>query len=115
MNHSSNEVKQVMAASCVFLSRSSTHNFPFNLTKVLAPMLVNGTKERNTMVKAHSEQALISVLRLRDSKDDVTSSIINGMDPGAREALEDCIQKVLKRVATQAEPREEEFDETLIV
>lgn len=115
MNHSSNEVKQVMAASCVFLARSSTQNFPFALTKVLAPMLVNGTKERNTMVKAHSEQALISVLRLRDSKEDVTSSIINGLDPGAREALQDCIQKVLKRVATQPEPREEEFDETLIV
>lgn len=104
-----------MAASCVFLARSSTNNFPFNLTKVLAPMLVNGTKERNTMVKAHSEQALISVLRLRDSKEDVTSSIINGLDPGAREALQDCIQKVLKKVASQAEPREEEFDETLIV
>lgn len=115
MNHSSNEVKQVMAASCVFLARSSKHNFPFSLTKSIAPMLVNGTKERNTVVKVHSEQALISVLRLRDSQDDVTSSIVNGLDPGAREALQDCIQKVLKKVAIQAEPKEEEFDETLIV
>lgn len=115
MNHNSNEVKQVVATSAIFLTRSSDKALPLTLSKPLVPMLVNGTKEKNTMVKAHSEQALVSVLRLRQSGDDTASELIAALDPGARESLQDCISKVLKKIASQAEPKEEEFDDTLIV
>lgn len=114
MNHSSNEVKQVMASSAVYLSRKSKKQLPLPLLKMLIPMLVNGTKEKNTMVRAHSEQALVSVLELRGGQSDTCSSVLSVLDAGGREALQDCIQKTLKKTASMNEPKEEEFDETLL-
>ena len=112
MNHSSNEVKLAVSSSCVFLSKSLQNPLPVSVLKPLVPLLVNGTKEKNTMVKSGSEQALISVLRLR-REEETASLLISSLDPGPKEALQDCIQKVLKRVMSQPEPKEEEFDDTL--
>lgn len=39
---------------------------------------------------------------------------MNALDVGAREALQDVITKVLKKVASQPEPKEEELDDTLL-
>lgn len=36
------------------------------------------------------------------------------MDAGAKEALQDVINKVLKKVASQPEPKEEDLDDTLL-
>lgn len=84
-----------------------------NLMKCLVPLLVNGTKEKNTMVKAYSEHALVSVLRLREAEDETASDLLAELDPGPREALQDCMHKVLKRTLSQPEAKEEEFDDTL--
>lgn len=114
MNHSSNEVKQATAAASVYLARSCA-TLPMELLKSLVPMLVNGTKEKNTMIKANSEQALVAVLRLRFEGNTTASDLTANLDPGPKEALQDCITKVLKRTLSQPEPREEEFDDTLTV
>lgn len=113
MNHSSNEVKQSAAASSIYLSKSLEKRLPIPLMKSLVPLLVNGTKEKNTMVKSYSEHALVSVLRLRDDGDDTCSLLLAQLDPGPRESLQDCIQKVLKRTISQPEAKEDDFDETL--
>lgn len=39
------------------------------LLKLLLPMLVNGTKEKNGYVKANSEIALIAVLKLKEGEE----------------------------------------------
>lgn len=66
MNHTSNEVKQLLARVCIHLARSvNSDNMSPEILKALLPMLVNGTKEKNGYVKANSELALIAVLRLR--------------------------------------------------
>ena len=113
MNHSSNEVKQATAASSIYLSKNMQKPLPIHLMKSLVPLLVNGTKEKNTMVKANSEHALVSVLKLREAGDETSAALQAELDPGPREALQDCIQKVLKRTLSQPELKEEEFDETL--
>ncbi|RWS30291.1 Translational activator GCN1-like protein [Leptotrombidium deliense] len=114
MNHSNNEVKQVVASSVTFLMRSLTHDIPTTFLKSIVPMLVNGTKEKNTMVKVNSEQALVSVLKLR-SGEETSQRLIAILDPGAKESLQDCISKVLKRTLSQPEPKEEKFDDTLLL
>lgn len=113
MNHNNNEVKQIIASSATFLNRSTSNRLPLPLLKPLAGALVNGTKEKNTMVKAHSEQALVAVLRLRNANDDTASQLMAILEPGAREALQDCVAKVVKKVSAVAEPKEDEFDDTL--
>lgn len=70
MNHSSNEVKQLVSRVCSYLARRHDRKtFTPELLKVTLPMLVNGTKEKNSYVKADSEIALVSVLRLRQGEE----------------------------------------------
>lgn len=113
MNHNSNEVKQVLASSTVFLAKYLSCQIPIPFLKTLVPLLVNGTKEKNTIVKASSEQALVTVLKLRVDEN-LTQNLISVLDRGAKESLQDCISKVLKKILSQPDPKEEEFDDTLL-
>lgn len=74
MNHNSNEVKQLMARASVVVGRDVTVGGPANdVLRALLPALVNGTKEKNTYVRANSELALRAVLRL--PKDEVHAQV----------------------------------------
>ena len=50
--------------SC-YLSQSQSSLLPASVLKLLLPMLVNGTKEKNSMVKSSSESALVEVMQMR--------------------------------------------------
>jgi hypothetical protein len=75
--------------------------------------LINGTKEKNSAVRASSEQALVALLRLRYGQDHMTTRT-SGLDAGPRGALND-IMKALTKVAAQSEPKEEEMDNSIVV
>ena len=64
MNHNSNEMKQLVARVSSYLAKSDIVLAP-EFLKASIPMLVNGTKEKNSYVKANSELSLVVVLRLR--------------------------------------------------
>jgi len=113
MNNSSNEVKQVVTSSTVFLAKYLPCEMPIPFLKTLVPHLVNGTKEKNTIVKASSEQALVAILKLRTGEE-LAQNLVTALDRGAKESLQDCISKVLKRSLSQPDPKEEEFDDTLL-
>lgn len=67
MNNTSNDVKQLLAKVSIYLARTvPPEKMAPELLKLLLPTLVNGTKERNTYVKANSEIALIAVLKLKE-------------------------------------------------
>lgn len=94
MNHSSNDVKQLLARVCSFLARSVPFaNMTPEFLKITIPMLVNGTKEKNTYVKANSELALVALLRLR-AGDEGQQKCLALLDAGARESLSDVVSKV---------------------
>ncbi|XP_055374977.1 eIF-2-alpha kinase activator GCN1 [Condylostylus longicornis] len=112
MNHESNEIKQLVAKTCSFLAKS-TESIPLDILKVIIPMLVNGTKEKNVYVKCNSEIALVAILRLR-SGDELFQNCLQIMDAGARESLNEVVVKVLRKVMTQPTGKEEEYDTTLI-
>ncbi|XP_033149137.1 eIF-2-alpha kinase activator GCN1 [Drosophila busckii] len=113
MNHNSNDVKQLVARSCIHLSKNVTaEQINIDVMKTLVPTLVNGTKEKNGYVKSNSELALISILRLR-SDDTTFIKICEVLETGAKDSLSEVVTKVLKRVAVQAPAKEEDLDDTL--
>ncbi|XKL63854.1 hypothetical protein PGB90_006218 [Kerria lacca] len=113
INHVNNDVKQLLAKVCSFLARSVPELAP-EFLKLIVPMLVNGTKEKNSFVKANCEFSLITVLKLREG-DTVHQECMKILDVGARESLNDVVTKVLKRLAnTQFDGKEEDLDETLL-
>uniref|UniRef100_A0AAG5CZ96 TOG domain-containing protein n=1 Tax=Anopheles atroparvus TaxID=41427 RepID=A0AAG5CZ96_ANOAO len=114
MNHSSNEVKQLLAKTCIYLARVvPTDRTAPEYLKLAIPMLVNGTKEKNGYVKSNSELALVHVLRLRDGED-FYQRCVTLLEPGARESLNEVVSKVLRKVALQPAGKEEELDDTIL-
>lgn len=114
MNNSNNEVKQLLARVCIHLAKNiPSEKMAPELLRLLLPMLVNGTKEKNSYVKANSELALIAVLKLKEG-DEVSQKCLNILDLGARESLSDVVSKVLKKILHQPEGKEEELDDTLL-
>ncbi|XP_075147200.1 lethal (3) 80Fj isoform X2 [Haematobia irritans] len=115
MNHTSNEVKQLVAKSCNHIAKSFDYNsFPHELIKYFIPMLVNGTKEKNGYVKSNSEIALISMLHLRDDET-VYNNVCQLLDTGARDSLSEVVSKVLRKAAVQPIGKPEELDDTILI
>lgn len=71
MNHPSNEVKQLMARAATLLGRGGVLRgaHAHDTLRALLPALVNGTKEKNTYVRANAEIALRAVLQLPHDDD----------------------------------------------
>ncbi len=116
MNHNSNDVKQLVAVVSTFLAKQlGSELLPKELLKPLLPMLVNGTKEKNSVVKSSSETALVTVLHMRNNAaDGQQKACLQILEAGARDALQDVINKVLQRVANQPEGKEETIDDTVV-
>ncbi|XP_069969047.1 stalled ribosome sensor GCN1-like [Bactrocera oleae] len=114
MNHKSNEIKQIVAKSCNYLAKTlAIDKMSPDVIKQLVPMLVNGTKEKNGYVKSNSEIALVSILHLRDN-DTTFSYVCQLLEVGARDSLNEVVNKVLRKVAVQAIGKDEEFDDTIL-
>lgn len=85
MNHQSNDVKQMVAVISHFWAKNQTDQLlPEDLLKVLLPMLVNGTKEKNSSVRSFSESALVSVLHLRNNDKKNSQQCLQILPSGAR-------------------------------
>jgi hypothetical protein len=113
MNHMSNEVKQLLAKTVIYLAKEVPQEKTSNdLLKPLIPMLVNGTKEKNGYVKSNSEIALISILRLKNGEE-VHQKAAQLLEPGARESLNETVGKVLYRALAPA-GKDEEIDDTIL-
>ncbi len=98
MNHQSNDVKWLVAVTAARLGSEAAASenaaasppLPSELLKALLPMLVNGTKEKNSAVKASSESALVSLLQMRGKGGgkDAQAKCLAMLDSGARDALQ---------------------------
>ncbi len=74
MKHESNDIKALAAQIVSFVAKSVNTPLDASVLRSLVPMLVNGTKEKNTLVKTNSELALVAILRLR--KGDQTLQVL---------------------------------------
>jgi len=118
INHTSNDVKLLVAVTAGHLARSSDAVLPPELLRLLLPALVNGTKEKNSAVRASSESALVAALHMRrgegSARDSLTSALSSLDSSGAKEALQDVVTKSLQKVAAQPEGNEEVIDKTIL-
>ena len=87
---------------------------PHTLLKTILPMLVNGTMEKNSMVKSCSETALVDVLLMRKGPQGQNQALPL-LDSGIRDTLNDIISKSLTKLATQPEGKEMVLDDTLLL
>eukprot|EP00090_Calanus_glacialis_P034085 TRINITY_DN5691_c0_g1_i1.p1 TRINITY_DN5691_c0_g1~~TRINITY_DN5691_c0_g1_i1.p1 ORF type:complete len:2002 (-),score=813.41 TRINITY_DN5691_c0_g1_i1:71-5326(-) len=114
MNHPSNDVKVLVAQMTSHLGHCQPSLLPSTLLKSLLPMLVNGTMEKNSMVKSCSETALVDVLLMRKGPQGQNQAL-SLLDSGARDTMNDIISKSLIKLATQPEGKEMVLDDTLLL
>ncbi|XP_050410272.2 eIF-2-alpha kinase activator GCN1 [Patella vulgata] len=111
MKHESNDIKITVTRLISYLSTDTT--LPLYIRKSFVPSLVNGTKEKNTGVKANSELTLIVLLKLRENED-IYQETVDALDSGMKESLVEVYTKSLKKQATAVAPPQDEIDDTLL-
>lgn len=112
MNSAHNEVKQAVVSSTIFLSKNHS-DLPTAILRSLVPLLVNGTKEKNSVVRLNSEQALVALLNLKESESFMFKKSLKCLDSGAVDSLQDCVSKIRRNIS-KIDLKEEVFDETLL-
>ncbi|XP_047737876.1 eIF-2-alpha kinase activator GCN1 isoform X2 [Hyalella azteca] len=118
INNPNNDVKQSMCRSVQFLCESlpkklrDGSQLPLDAAKFLVPALVNGTKEKNQVVKSAAEMALIAMLLMKEG-DSGAQKVVSSLEGGVKESLTDCISRNLRR-AVYYPVTESEIDCTLL-
>ncbi|CAH2295310.1 eIF-2-alpha kinase activator GCN1 [Pelobates cultripes] len=80
--------------------------------KPLLKALLDNTKDKNTSVRAYSDQAIVNLLKMR-TNNDLFQSIMKILDAASIEMLNESCRRSLKKLASQADSSEQ-IDETIL-
>ncbi|KAL8584753.1 hypothetical protein ACOMHN_035672 [Nucella lapillus] len=117
LKNDSTDVKQLVGRMLTYVGDSSEGGggggMSVEVMRVVVPALVMGTKEKNTMVRAASESALVTLLRLRQG-DAFYQSTLSSLDTGMQDSLKEVFAKSLKKLASQNDPGIDDIDDTVL-
>ena len=94
INQNSNDIKLLTVQIISFLSMNNEKSFDSEMIKTFLPMLVNGTREKSSIIKSASEKALINMLKLK-SNENTDIEVLNSLGT-MKESFEDCIRSFSK-------------------
>ncbi|KAK2193463.1 hypothetical protein NP493_12g03034 [Ridgeia piscesae] len=114
MKHDSNDMKQLGAQVVSYIAQSVPRPLDIAIIRSFVPMLVNGTKEKNTIVKTSSESALVTLLRLR-TDDSTLQMTLNALESGMKDVLNEVLSKTLRKMASLPESSPDDIDDTILV
>ncbi|XP_015280782.1 PREDICTED: translational activator GCN1 [Gekko japonicus] len=80
--------------------------------KPILKALLDNTKDKNTSVRAYSDQAIVNLLKMREGEE-VLQSISKILDAASLELLNESCRRSLKKLASQADSVEQ-IDDTIL-
>ncbi|XP_019583398.2 stalled ribosome sensor GCN1 [Rhinolophus sinicus] len=80
--------------------------------KPILKALLDNTKDKNTVVRAYSDQAIVNLLKMRQGEE-VFQSLSKILDVASLEVLNECNRRSLKKLASQADSTEP-VDDTIL-
>uniref|UniRef100_A0A8C4LHE0 Stalled ribosome sensor GCN1 n=1 Tax=Equus asinus asinus TaxID=83772 RepID=A0A8C4LHE0_EQUAS len=80
--------------------------------KPILKALLDNTKDKNTVVRAYSDQAIVNLLKMRQGEE-VFQSVSKILDVASLEVLSECNRRSLKKLASQADSTEQ-VDDTIL-
>lgn len=98
--HENSDVKllasQAASLACESLPDSAVLE---HLARPLLPMLANGTREKNSGVKATSEQAIVDMCRLyrAEESERIAGACLERVDPAMRESVQQIIDRLARK------------------
>ncbi|KAK7087777.1 stalled ribosome sensor GCN1-like [Littorina saxatilis] len=117
LKNDSTDVKQLVGRVLVYMANAhsgdNNSSVSAEVLRVVIPALVMGTKEKNTMVRAASESAIVALFNLRQG-DRLYQSFLSSLDPGMQESLRELYAKSLKKLAAQSDTGIDDIDDTVL-
>uniref|UniRef100_A0A8C0T3C1 Stalled ribosome sensor GCN1 n=1 Tax=Canis lupus familiaris TaxID=9615 RepID=A0A8C0T3C1_CANLF len=80
--------------------------------KPILKALLDNTKDKNTVVRAYSDQAIVNLLKMRQGEE-VFQALSKILDVASLEVLNECNRRSLKKLASQADSMEQ-VDDTIL-
>ncbi|XP_006865512.1 PREDICTED: translational activator GCN1 [Chrysochloris asiatica] len=80
--------------------------------KPILKALLDNTKDKNTSVRAYSDQAIVNLLKMRQGEE-VFESLSKILDVASLEVLSECHRRSLRKLASQADSTEQ-VDDTIL-
>ncbi|XP_014444459.1 eIF-2-alpha kinase activator GCN1 [Tupaia chinensis] len=80
--------------------------------KPILKALLDNTKDKNTVVRAYSDQAIVNLLKMRQGEE-LFQSVSKILDVASLEVLNECNRRSLKKLASQADSTEQ-VDDTIL-
>lgn len=112
LQNSSSDVKLVAEKMVWLCSKNTLNPLDPQTIKPILKALLDNTKDKNTSVRVFSEQAIVSLLRLREGEE-LYQNISKILDTASLDLLTESYRRTLKKLASQPDSAEQ-LDDTIL-
>ncbi|KAI1232962.1 hypothetical protein IHE44_0006149 [Lamprotornis superbus] len=112
IKNSSSDIKLVAEKMIWWANKSHLPPLDTQTIKPILKALLDNTKDKNTSVRAYSDQAIVNLLKMR-AGEEVLESVSKILDAASLELLNESCRRSLRKLAGQADS-EEQIDDTIL-
>ncbi|NXK45456.1 GCN1 kinase, partial [Chauna torquata] len=112
LQNSSSDVKLVAEKMIWWANKNHLPALDPQTIKPILKALLDNTKDKNTSVRAYSDQAIVNLLKMR-AGEQVLESVSKILDAASLELLNESCRRSLKKLAGQADS-DEQIDDTIL-
>lgn len=112
LQNSSSDIKLVAEKMIWWANKSHLPPLDTQTIKPILKALLDNTKDKNTSVRAYSDQAIVNLLKMR-AGEEVLESVSKILDAASLELLNESCRRSLRKLAAQADS-EEQIDDTIL-
>uniref|UniRef100_A0A8V5HHI1 Uncharacterized protein n=1 Tax=Melopsittacus undulatus TaxID=13146 RepID=A0A8V5HHI1_MELUD len=112
LQNSSSDIKLVAEKMIWWANKDHLPSLDPQTIKPILKALLDNTKDKNTSVRAYSDQAIVNLLKMRVGEE-VLESVSKILDAASLELLNESCRRSLKKLAGQADS-DEQIDDTIL-
>uniref|UniRef100_A0A8C0I9W8 GCN1 activator of EIF2AK4 n=1 Tax=Bubo bubo TaxID=30461 RepID=A0A8C0I9W8_BUBBB len=112
LQNSSSDIKLVAEKMIWWANKNHLPSLDPQTIKPILKALLDNTKDKNTSVRAYSDQAIVNLLKMR-AGEEVLESVSKILDAASLELLNESCRRSLKKLAGQADS-DEQIDDTIL-
>uniref|UniRef100_A0A4W3H8T3 GCN1 activator of EIF2AK4 n=1 Tax=Callorhinchus milii TaxID=7868 RepID=A0A4W3H8T3_CALMI len=112
LQNSASDLKLIAEKMIWLVNKDNLQPLEIQTIKPILKALLDNTKDKNTSVRAYSEQAIVSLLRLREGEE-IYQNVSKILDTASLDLLAESYRRSLKKLASQPESTEH-IDDTIL-
>ncbi|XP_065273696.1 stalled ribosome sensor GCN1 [Emys orbicularis] len=112
LQNPSSDIKLIAEKMIWWANKNHLPSMDPQTIKPILKALLDNTKDKNTSVRAYSDQAIVNLLKMREGEE-VLQSVSKILDTASLELLNESCRRSLKKLASQADSVEQ-IDDTIL-